>query len=97
MMLELKDEEIDLLRDLAESAYGDLREEIYKTEATDYKAHLRKREAFYSRRSSVSSLPPRRQPQTGDCAVCAEATRQLGPIRSLQGVGHRAFVSPAGR
>jgi hypothetical protein len=46
MMLELKDEEIDLLRDLAESAYGDLREEIYKTEATDYKAHLRKREAL---------------------------------------------------
>ena len=44
--LELRDEEVDLLRDLAESAYGDLREEIYKTEATDYKSSLRKRKAI---------------------------------------------------
>jgi len=47
MTLELTSEEIDLLREVAESAYNDLREEIYKTEDTDYKKPLKRREALF--------------------------------------------------
>ncbi len=44
--MELSTEELDLLREVAESAYNDLREEIYKTEDTDYKKSLKQREAL---------------------------------------------------
>ena len=46
MALELTSEEIDLLREVAEAAYNDLREEIYKTENVDYKRPLKQREAL---------------------------------------------------
>jgi hypothetical protein len=43
----LTNEEKELLSTLLGAAYGDLREEIYKTENTDYKAQLKKREAVF--------------------------------------------------
>jgi hypothetical protein len=44
----LTDEEKELLSSILAGAYGDLREEIYKTENTDYKAQLKKREALFA-------------------------------------------------
>ena len=44
MQIDLSDEEVVLLRDLLRTSYDDLREEIYKTEGTDYKKALKTRE-----------------------------------------------------
>jgi hypothetical protein len=44
MHIELTAEETDLLRDLLERANADLREEVYKTEATEWKRALKSRE-----------------------------------------------------
>jgi hypothetical protein len=44
MQINLSDEEVALLRDLLRMSYDDLREEIYKTEDTDYKRELKARE-----------------------------------------------------
>jgi hypothetical protein len=46
MNLELSDAERALLAEIVEGAYGDLREEIYKTETFDYKEQLKAREAL---------------------------------------------------
>ena len=43
-MLDLTREELDLMKDLMESAYRDLKEEIYKTEDYAYKSQLKGRE-----------------------------------------------------
>lgn len=44
MTIDLSDAEVVLLRELLSAARGDLREEIYKTENTDYKRGLKDRE-----------------------------------------------------
>jgi hypothetical protein len=44
MQIDFSDEEIALLRELLRSAYGELREEIYKTEGTNFKQSLKARE-----------------------------------------------------
>jgi hypothetical protein len=44
MLIDLNDDERLLLAELLNAARGDLREEIYKTEATDYKRDLKDRE-----------------------------------------------------
>jgi hypothetical protein len=44
MELDLTDTEAELVREILQQAYQDLREEIYKTEGTDYKATLKGRE-----------------------------------------------------
>ena len=44
-MVDLSSEEVALAREIVETAYRDLKEEIYKTEETGYKARLKQREA----------------------------------------------------
>lgn len=44
MHIELTAEEADLLRELLERANTDLREEVHKTEATEWKQALKSRE-----------------------------------------------------
>ncbi len=44
MNVELTTEEIALLRELLSNTHQDLREEVYKTEATDWKRALRDRD-----------------------------------------------------
>jgi hypothetical protein len=44
MLLQLSDAELKVLEDVLRRAMGDLREEIYKTEAAEYQAQLHKRE-----------------------------------------------------
>lgn len=44
MVIELTREELELLRELLKRAYGDLREEIYKTETFEYKMELKRQE-----------------------------------------------------
>ena len=44
MLLQITEAEHDLLLDLLHSALGNLREEIYKTEAAAYQAQLKQRE-----------------------------------------------------
>jgi len=44
MQIELTDDEMVLLRDLLLISFDDLREEIYKTEDTDYKRQLKTKE-----------------------------------------------------
>jgi hypothetical protein len=44
MNVELTTEEIALLRELLNNAHQDLREEVYKTEATDWKRALKERD-----------------------------------------------------
>lgn len=43
--MEFSNEEMELLRDILETARADLKEEINKTEDTDYRAMLRRRRA----------------------------------------------------
>lgn len=43
--VELTKDEIDLVMEVLESAYRDLREEVYKTEEHHYKEQLKQREA----------------------------------------------------
>jgi hypothetical protein len=45
MLLDLDRNEYDVVFDVLTRAMADLREEIYKTDSTDYKAALRQREA----------------------------------------------------
>jgi hypothetical protein len=45
MQLEISDREGTILADVLTSFLGDLRAEIYKTEAASYKADLKEREA----------------------------------------------------
>ncbi len=42
--LQVSNEELALIGEVLESAYGDLREEIYKTDDHEYKQQLRTRE-----------------------------------------------------
>jgi hypothetical protein len=44
MQIDLSPEEVALLREILRSSYDDLREEIYKTEDTDFKRDLKSRE-----------------------------------------------------
>jgi len=44
-MVDLSSEEVALAREIVETAYRDLKEEIYKTEETGYKTRLKQREA----------------------------------------------------
>ena len=44
MHLELNAAEVDLLRELLDRAHADLREEAYKTEATDWKRAIKAQE-----------------------------------------------------
>lgn len=56
--LELSREEMSLAVQVMESAYGDLREEIYKTEDHSYKRQLKEREVLFEavlRKLSVAS------------------------------------------
>jgi hypothetical protein len=46
MPLELSEAEREVVTDVLTRAMGDLREEIYKTDTTDYKDQLREREAI---------------------------------------------------
>ena len=59
--MDLNSEEIAVAREILEQAYQDLREEIYKTEDTDYKRRLKEREAtLQSVIAKLSSAPPAR-------------------------------------
>ena len=49
MHIELTDEEVGLLTELWERANADLREEVYKTEATEWKRALKAREAVLAK------------------------------------------------
>jgi hypothetical protein len=44
MQIELTNEELSLLKELLEGTSADLREEVYKTEGTDWKIALKERE-----------------------------------------------------
>jgi hypothetical protein len=44
MHIELTQDEVELLRELLDRANADLREEVYKTEATEWKRELKARE-----------------------------------------------------
>lgn len=44
MRIELSQEELDLLRELLARANADLREEVYRTEATEWKRALKSQE-----------------------------------------------------
>ncbi len=43
-MVELSGDEAAIVREILQQAYQDLREEIYKTENTDFRARLKQRE-----------------------------------------------------
>lgn len=59
--MDLNAEEITLAREVVEQAYQDLREEIYKTEDTDYKRQLKAREAtLQSLIAKLSAAEPAR-------------------------------------
>jgi hypothetical protein len=45
MQLELTEQESGILRDLMARELGNLKEEVYKTDAAEYKARLKEREA----------------------------------------------------
>jgi hypothetical protein len=45
MLLQLDARELDVVHDVLRRAMGELREEIYKTEAADFEAQLKSREA----------------------------------------------------
>ncbi len=45
MLLQLDDREMDVVSDVLRRAMGELREEIYKTEAAAFEAQLKSREA----------------------------------------------------
>jgi hypothetical protein len=45
MQLDVSSYEADVLEELLDTALGDLREQIYKTEVADYKTNLKEREA----------------------------------------------------
>ena len=49
MQIELTKEELDLLKELLERTSRDLREEVYKTEATDWKRALKAHEQVLDR------------------------------------------------
>jgi hypothetical protein len=59
MQLEISPEAAEVLEDVLSNALGSLREEIYKTEAADYKTNLKRREAII-----VSLLERVRTPAT---------------------------------
>jgi hypothetical protein len=44
MQIDLSPHEVTLLREILRASYDDLREEIYKTEDTDFKRELKARE-----------------------------------------------------
>lgn len=44
MALDLTSEELELLREILDGVYGDLKEEVYKTEDHEYKELLKRRE-----------------------------------------------------
>ncbi|HUF54402.1 MAG TPA: hypothetical protein VMR52_11610 [Dehalococcoidia bacterium] len=46
MQIDLSDEELTLAREILQQEYMDLREEIYKTDSSQYKDQLREREAL---------------------------------------------------
>jgi hypothetical protein len=46
MQLDLSPSEAAVVADILDSALGELREEVYKSEVADYKASLKEREAI---------------------------------------------------
>jgi hypothetical protein len=46
MQIDLSADETTVVTEILESALGDLREEIYKTEVADYKTTLKQRESL---------------------------------------------------
>lgn len=56
MQIDLTDAELALLRDILRSSYDDLREEVYKTEGSDYKRELKAREQVI--RSLIQKVGP---------------------------------------
>ncbi len=46
MQLEISADEAAVLTDVLESALGDVREQVYKSEVAEYKANLKRREAI---------------------------------------------------
>jgi hypothetical protein len=49
MQLDLTAEEATIIAEVLDSALGDLREQVYKTEVADYKATLKRREAVLTK------------------------------------------------
>ncbi|MBV9135386.1 MAG: hypothetical protein JO318_21960 [Chloroflexi bacterium] len=49
MQLDLTADEATVIADVLDSALGDLREQVYKTEVADYKDTLKRREAILTR------------------------------------------------
>lgn len=45
MQLQLTSEELEVLRDLVSREFGNMKEEVYKTDSQDYKRMLKVREA----------------------------------------------------
>ena len=48
MQLELSKDDVEVLEELLSSAFGDLREQVYKAEVAEYKASLKQRESVVS-------------------------------------------------
>ena len=49
MQLDLTADEATVITDVLDSALGDLREQVYKTEVADYKDNLKRREAILTK------------------------------------------------
>ena len=49
MQLDLTADETTVIADVLDSALGDLREQVYKTEVAEYKDTLKRREAIITR------------------------------------------------
>jgi hypothetical protein len=49
MQIDLSADEVAVLADVVDSALGDLREQVYKAEVTDYKDSLKQREVVLTR------------------------------------------------
>ena len=56
MIVGLSDQESALLRDILDSALRDLKEEIYKTDAHDYREQLKRREGLL--KSLIGKISP---------------------------------------
>lgn len=57
MQIELSQEELDLIKELLDRANSELREEVYKTEATEWK------QALKARQQVLDTLRVRLQPK----------------------------------
>jgi hypothetical protein len=59
MQLDLTAEEVAVLADVLDSALGETREEVYKSEVTEYKDALKRREAVLAAVLQRMGLPQR--------------------------------------